>query len=232
MLTVVTERRTAWVLQHVAAEGPAGLGVALEAAGFLPRVIRIDRGEDVPAHPECDVLAILGGPMGVYEATQHPHLAHELRLVERALAAGRPVLGICLGSQLLATALGATVRPSGGLELGWLPVDVASAGAPWLGDEPLIALHWHGDVFDPPPGSVALASSSATACQAFAHGRALGMLFHLEADLAQVRGMAAAFPEDLRRAGLDAQALVDATAQHVDAAHRRLRQVVATWARG
>lgn len=220
------------MLQHVAAEGPAGLGVALEAAGFERRVIRIDRGEDVPAHPECDALAILGGPMGVGEQATHPHLTHELRLVERALAAGRPVLGICLGSQLLATALGATVRSSGGLELGWLPVDVAPAGVPWLGEGPFAALHWHGDVFDPPPGSVPLASSAATACQGFAHGRALGLLFHLEADVAQVEAMAAAFPGELRRAGLEAAALVDATARHVEAAHRRLRSTVAAWARG
>lgn len=228
----MTERRTAWVLQHVAAEGPAGLGAALTDAGFEVRVIRIDRGEDVPAHPECDALAVLGGPMGVYEQKQHPHLVDELRLVERALAAGRPVLGICLGSQLLATALGAAVRPSGGLELGWLPVDVAPAGARWFGDEELVALHWHGDVFDPPSGAVPLASSAATACQAFAHGRALGLLFHLEADVDQVRAMAAAFPDDLRRVGLAAEELADATARHVPAAHGRLRRVVATWAGG
>jgi GMP synthase (glutamine-hydrolysing) len=123
-----------------------------------------------------------------------------------------PVLGICLGAQLLAAALHAPVRPSGSVELGWLPV----RHLPGAADDPLVhalpdpfpALHWHGDEMGLPAGAVPLARSEATALQAFRVGdRAYGLLFHLEADEAQVAAMAAAFPHDVAAAGLTASAL-------------------------
>jgi GMP synthase (glutamine-hydrolysing) len=146
----------------------------------------------------------MGGPMGVYQADRHPHLIAELRLIEHAVTNDLPIFGICLGSQLLAAALGANVRPQGTQEIGWKPVwrsDASDAVFGTLPDE-ISPLHWHGDVFDLPPGAVALARSEMTPLQAFRHGRhRYGVLFHLEVRAAELAGMAQAFPEELALGG-------------------------------
>lgn len=197
------------VLQHVASEGPGRIADALTARGISVRVIRIDRGEPVPTSLDgARGLIVMGGPMGVYEADRFPHLRDEIALI-RAAHGVVPVLGICLGSQLVAAALGASVKPSGTLELGWLPITVHAAD-PLLELGTFVALCWHGDVFDLPPGAVALASSAMTPLQAFRHGRTWGLLFHVEADVA---AMADAFPGDLARAGLTRDALVTEPAE-------------------
>jgi GMP synthase (glutamine-hydrolysing) len=202
------------VLQHVAVEGPGRVATALDRAGRAVRTMRLDLGEPVPDDPDgITGLVVMGGPMGVGDVAAHPHLAAEVRLLAACVAADVPVLGICLGSQLLAAALGARVRPSGGIELGWLPVQPLPAAAddPLLGSlpDPFLALHWHGDVLDLAPGAVPLARSEATAVQAFRAGRtAYGLLFHLEATPGQVSAMADAFPADLAAAGVTAADLV------------------------
>ncbi len=202
------------VLQHVAVEGPGRIGSALARAGHTPRVVRLDRAEPVPVGPVgLDGLVVLGGPMGVADVGRHPHLSAEMDLIADCLDAGVPVLGVCLGSQLLAAALGAEVRPSDSLELGWLPVQhlAAAADDPLLGPlpDPFPALHWHGDVLALPSGGVPLARSAATDLQAFRVGdSAYGLLFHLEALPAQVAAMAAAFREDVAGAGASEQSLV------------------------
>jgi GMP synthase (glutamine-hydrolysing) len=201
------------VLQHAACEGPGRIATALAARGIAVREVRIDRGEAVPSQlGDARGLVVMGGPMGVYEADRLPHLAAEMRLIERAVAGGAPVLGVCLGSQLVAGALGASVRSSGQRELGWLPVTLDDAAS----SDPLFAgvprtfhpLHWHGDVFELPRGATHLAASAMTAHQAFRLGSAWGILFHIEVDLAQVAAMAEQFPSDLTDAGTDRTALM------------------------
>jgi len=134
----------------------------------------------------ADLLVVLGGPIGVYETAEYPFLEAEIALIERRLKAGRPTLGICLGCQLMARALGARVYPSGHKEIGWAPVALTDAGrasclAP-LGEAAVAVLHWHGDTFDLPAGAVHLASTDICAHQAFAIGKhALALQFHLEA---------------------------------------------------
>jgi len=205
------------VLHHAALEGPGLLGEAFAAAGGRLTSVHTHAGEPVPRElGDARALVVMGGPMGVYEADRHPHLRDELRLLERALAAGLPTLGICLGSQLLATAAGATVRSSGRQEIGWLPVTLGPAadGDPLFAGAPrsFAPLHWHGDVFTLPPGATPLASSALTEHQAFRVGdHAWGMLFHLEADAAQVAAMAGAFAADLAVAGVVPEALLAAT---------------------
>jgi GMP synthase (glutamine-hydrolysing) len=195
-------------LQHVAVEPPAGIEAAIVRAGASLRTIRIDRGEGVPDDMGAfSGLVVMGGPMGVYEGDLHPHLAAEKKLIERALDASVPILGICLGSQLLASVLGADVRPGPHKELGFFPVtlepdaerDPLFAGAP----ESFTALHWHGDIFDLPSRAVPLARSALTRHQAFSFGgSAYGLLFHLEVAVAQVQTMADAFANELAGAGV------------------------------
>lgn len=202
------------VLQHVAVEGPGRIATALARAGRVTRLVRLDRGEPVPVGPQgLDGLVVLGGPMGVRDVDAHPHLRAEMDLLADCVDAGVPVLGVCLGSQLLAAALGAAVRPSGSIELGWLPVHALPAAAtdPLLGPlpDPFPALHWHGDVVDLPTGATPLARSERTDLQAFRAGdTAYGLLFHLEAEPAQVAAMAREFPTDVAAAGLEPADLV------------------------
>jgi GMP synthase (glutamine-hydrolysing) len=197
----------ALVLQHVAVEGPGAIGAALRRRGVALRTVRLFAGEPVPAACDADALVVMGGPMGVYEDDRHPHLRDELRLIEATLAAGRPILGTCLGSQLLAAALGARVYPGGFKEIGWHDVELTAAA----GDDPLLRgvaprftpLHWHGDVFDLPAGAHRLARSARTPTQAYRHGRnAWGLLFHLELDRPQLDTWMAAFADELAGAGI------------------------------
>ena len=171
------------------------------------RVFRAFLGEALPTSIEgSSALVILGGPMGAYETDAYPWLSDELRLVRSALHARVPVLGICLGSQLLASCSGATVAPSGDLELGFAPVTLSEAAE----SDPLFStlpktfapLHWHGDVFTLPEGATPLARSERTEYQAFRLGNAWGTLFHLECTPSQLDAMCLAFPDDLTRAGL------------------------------
>ena len=220
------------ILQHTDAEGPGLLGERMRARGLTWRLVRCHRGDPVPATPGR-ALVVLGGPMGVYEAERHPHLADEMKLIRAAVAAGVPVLGICLGSQLLAAALGGQVMPGPARELGWLPVTS-------LADDPVLAplgpvftpLVWHGDVFTLPPGAVALARSEVTELQAFRLGSAHGLLFHLEADLAQITRMARAFPDELASVGLSEAELVAASERHVGELRPSAEQALDVWIGG
>jgi GMP synthase (glutamine-hydrolysing) len=220
-----TEPR-ALAVQHVAAEPPNLIAAALGAAGIVLDVTRVDRGDAVPAEAEglC-ALVLMGGPMGVADAGRLAHLRDEMRLLESALRLGVPVLGVCLGSQLLAHVLGARVAPAGFLELGWLPVSLTAeaSGDPLLGGCPprFTALHWHGDAFDLPRGAVHLARSDRTAVQAFRHERAWGLLFHLEVDEAQVEEMARTFAGEVAR-GASSEAALAAGAQRESPSSRRI----------
>jgi GMP synthase (glutamine-hydrolysing) len=133
---------------------------------------------------EPDLLVVLGGPIGVYQADIYPFLGPETDFIARRLEAGRSVLGICLGSQLVARALGARVYPAGVKEIGWAAIELTPEGrASSLHHLARTAvLHWHGDTFDLPGGAVRLASTPACENQAFAWGkRALALQFHAEA---------------------------------------------------
>jgi GMP synthase (glutamine-hydrolysing) len=196
------------VVQHVEGEGSAAIGDALRARDLDERVVRVDRGDAVPdSLAGARALVVMGGPMGVYEADRFPHLGDEIRLIQSALSEGAPVLGVCLGSQLLAAALGARVTRAARPEIGWREVrlrDTVQGDALWTGCPPsFVPLHWHGDVFDLPHGALSLASSDQTEHQAFRFGaRAWGILFHLEMRPAEVVAMATTFEGDLSPAGL------------------------------
>lgn len=131
------------------------------------------------------LLVVLGGPIGAYQERQYPFLADELRILEKRLARGLPTLGICLGAQLMARALGARVYPGPKKEIGWGPLTLTDAGSRssirHLTGAKTPVLHWHGDTFDLPDGATLLASTTAYPNQAFAWANAaLGLQFHAE----------------------------------------------------
>jgi len=132
-----------------------------------------------------DLVIVLGGPIGAYEETTYPFLAQEIALLKRRLAAARPTIGICLGAQLMARALGARVYPARAKEIGWGELQLSEAGrvGPLRHLAGVSVLHWHGDTFDLPEGAELLASTEICANQAFGLGRhALACQFHPEID--------------------------------------------------
>lgn len=174
------------VIQHVPWEGPHRIAAALEGLPLVRR--RPLDGEPLPDPAGLSGAVLMGGPMGVEDDHLHPELAGERLWVEAALFQGLPLLGVCLGSQLIAHALGSPVRRGEAPEIGWAPIEVSEPADPVVGALAPAAqvLHWHGEVFDLPPGATQLARSAHTVCQAFRHGDAWGLLFHAEADAALV----------------------------------------------
>ena len=173
------------MLTHVHFEGPAAIGDRAEAAGIEVRLHHLWDGAPVPPLDEVEQLVVMGGPMGADDDLEHPFLAEERRLLATATAAGVPVLGVCLGAQLLAVALGAEVRRGPAPEIGPGSVRLTAEAAGdalfgVVGDDRLPVLHWHGDTFDLPDGAVHLAFSARYPSQAFRVRNAYGLQFHVE----------------------------------------------------
>lgn len=176
------------VFQHAAQEPLGTLDPHLRREGFRIRYVNFARQPDArPALDGYDALIVLGGPMNVDEAERFPHLKHEVCVMREALERGRPVLGICLGAQLLAHALGGHVGRAAAPEIGWFDVSVSDAA----GADPLLGhfagtervFQWHGDTFELASGATHLASSELCTNQAFRAGDAAwGLQFHLEVD--------------------------------------------------
>jgi GMP synthase (glutamine-hydrolysing) len=228
---------TVSVLQHVHCENLGSIADALNAGGIQAQYVRVDQGQGVPRDMQAvQGLIIMGGPMGVYEVDRYPFLAEEMRLIEHAVSAGKPVLGICLGSQLLAAALGSEVKKGRSKEIGWHEVtlnEAAAADGLWSGaPSKFTAFHWHGDVFDLPPGAVALASSAMTPLQAFRFGSsAYGLLFHMEVTVEIIGAMIASFDDEVRAAGLDGAAIGAESPCHLPALERIGAAFFGGWAK-
>lgn len=225
------------VLQHINCETPGLIGVDLRRAGVAFEIINSHAGVPVPETVAAyDGLLVMGGPQSVNEQDKFPFLRQELRLIESALAAHKPILGICLGSQLLASALGARVSKAAKKEIGWYPVKLTPASkqdALWsAAPQTFTAYHWHGDIFDLPADAVALASSDQTACQAFRHGtNAYGMLFHMEISEPIIGEMVMMFADELHHAGVDARQIITGARKHLPALHAVGGPVFANWAK-
>lgn len=199
----------ALVVQHVACEGPGLLRDVLEQKGW-----RLDiRCMDQPgaALPESlgnyDAFVILGGPMGAYEEEIYPYLLQVQELIREAVSIRLPMLGICLGGQLIARALGARVGPNPVKEIGWYPVRLTPAGrlAPLFTGMPLefSVFQWHGDTFALPDGAFLLAEGETCTNQAFVYGAhigggyAWGLQFHLEVTPAMIEDWAKLYADEL-----------------------------------
>lgn len=211
------------VVQHVDFEGPGLIGAVLSARGADLRVVRTDEGDPLPAVGELDVLVVMGGPMGAHDDSAYPHLAGERELLAAAVAAGLPVLGVCLGAQLLAAALGGTVSRGRAPEVGLGTVGLTDAGRadPVLGPagRHLRVLHWHTDTFTLPAGAVRLAGSPAHPNQGFRVGSAYGLQFHVEVDSPALDALAPHLP-----------AGVELDRRHAALVTRAGRQVLTRWA--
>jgi GMP synthase (glutamine-hydrolysing) len=161
---------------------------------------------DALAWEAADLIVLLGGPIGVYETADYPWLREEIDIVGRRLRLDRPTLGICLGAQIMAAALGASVCPGPAKEIGWSKMHLTPA-AKTYGPEALAqteVLHWHGDTFELPEGATLLASTYITQHQAFSYGRtALALQFHAEASGARMESWLIGHTMELRNTRID-----------------------------
>ncbi|MBC9930435.1 type 1 glutamine amidotransferase [Chitinophaga qingshengii] len=172
--------------QHVPFEGLASIADWIARTGHTTSHTRwYDDDPDTSGLEEADLLLIVGGTMGVYEQDRYPWMQTELDLIRKAIGRGQKILGICLGAQLLAYALGANVYPHTQPEIGWFPIDITfqEQAAPLENVLPhrLNTFHFHGDTFDVPPGATRFAASAACSNQAYIYGdRIIGLQFHME----------------------------------------------------
>ena len=179
------------VLQRVEFEGPAAVADWAAARGFPLRVFHLYRDTTLPPLSDFDMLTVMGGPMSANDEAQLGWLGPEIALVREAIAADKIVLGICLGAQIIAKALGARVYTGSAKEIGWFPVQRTGSYPFFDGlPESFTPFHWHGERFDLAREATPLAKSKITETQAFAVGqRVLGLQFHVEATEGSVRAL-------------------------------------------
>jgi GMP synthase (glutamine-hydrolysing) len=221
------------VVQHEPFEGPGTLADALAHCEL--RLVRTYADDPVPSELAEDGLVVLGGGMGVYEADRLAHLRDEMRLLELCVRRQRPTLGICLGSQLLAAALGASVAKARRKEIGWFRVELlpgARDDALFCGLPPsFTAFHWHGDAFTLPKGAVPLAATEMTPLQAFRSGPAAwGVQFHLETDAAVLGAMLDSGGQELREVDADAARIRAAAGAELPRLRKLALEVFGRWA--
>ena len=181
---------------------------------------------------EGDLMIVLGGPIGAYQQDRYPFLVDELRLIEQRIAQGKPLLAVCLGAQLVATALGARVSRMGHKEIGFAPLSLTEAGrnsalAPLAGRP---VLHWHGDQFDLPQGATLLASSELCPHQAFTLGsNVLALQFHAETDCRTLESWLVGHANELAQAGFDVAAIRADASRYGAALAGAARDMLALW---
>ena len=198
--------KTALVLQHLAFENAGLIGNVLGKRGYELKNLDATR-DDISAFPvsEADIVIILGGPIGVYDGELYPFINQELKLIEKSLKIKKPMIGVCLGAQLIASALGAKVQPMGKKEIGFSSLQLTDEGQKspleLIGTTPV--LHWHGDQFEIPEGAKRLAETGICPNQAFSYENILALQFHLEADLDYFEHWLVGHASELHQAGID-----------------------------
>jgi GMP synthase (glutamine-hydrolysing) len=225
------------VLRHVTFEDLGTLESPLVARGFqIENVNAAEARFPLPQAQSCDLLVVLGGPIGVYDEKDYPFLTDEIALIGERISARKPILGICLGAQLMAAALGAGVYPGQhGAEIGWAPLKPAPDAHPPAWFAPLLApglsvFHWHGDTFDLPAGALHLAETELYAHQAFAIGEfALGLQFHPEVTADGLESWYVGHACELHHAGISAARLRADARQHAAALEEAATRFWTLW---
>jgi GMP synthase (glutamine-hydrolysing) len=234
---VISSRRSAVALRHIAFEDLGLLAPIMEREGW--DVSFCEAAVDDLGHHSirnAELAIILGGPIGVYETEDYPFLASEIALIEYRVSRDLPTLGICLGSQLMAKALGSRVFKGPVKEIGWGTIDLTEEGrSSCLGalqGEDAVVLHWHGDTFDLPRDATRLASNRNYENQAFAYGKnALALQFHLEADPRQLEEWYVGHTAELGAAKVSVTELRAATQRHRGGLALRADRVFSDWLR-
>ena len=162
-----------YIFQHVAFEGPGAILPYLESKGHHVHLVKLYAGDSVPSSLDVDFAVLMGGPMSALEEDKYPFMAEEKQLCRELFAAEKPVLGICLGAQIMANAFFAQIRQNPEKEIGFYPVTFENGLT-------VNAFHWHGETFDIPEYAESIAYSEACRNQGFKIGRSLGLQFHLE----------------------------------------------------
>ncbi len=224
-------------MEHVEFEGPGWIEPWVRERGHDLRRIYLWRGDELPRLEDCDWLVVMGGPMSVNEDPLYPWLGPEKRLIAEAIRGGKGVLGICLGAQLIAAALGAQVAPGAEKEIGWWPVrklptdNAAGAGLAGVFPEEFRAFHWHGDQFEIPSDAQLFLESEGCRRQAFCVGdRVLALQFHIESTPESVAQLIHHCGGELEEGGKwvqDAETMQGVPAPYFEEAHRILGRVLA-----
>jgi GMP synthase (glutamine-hydrolysing) len=213
------------VLQHEPVEGPGCWTETLLEHGAGLECVLVPKAGIPDSARRADLVVSMGGSMSVNDPL--PWVADELELLRARIAARAPTLGVCLGSQLIAKAAGGRVEPGPVFEIGFHAIELTEQGRADAITSPLpnrfTALQWHGEYFRDVPDAVPLARSEHYPMQAFRVARSYGLLFHLEATLDSLGAMSRAFPEDLRRGGLEPAALFDEARSRLPAIHQHAR---------
>lgn len=227
--------KTVIAIRHVHFEDLGTLDLVFETLGYSVRYVEAP-SEDLlaPNLLDADILVILGGPIGAFDDDKYPFIKDEVHLVRQRLASDRPILGICLGAQLIARALGAKVAPMGRNEIGYSSMVLTTAGeeSPLRELHNVSVLHWHGDQFDIPEGAARLAGSEVCSNQAFSVGRnVLGLQFHLEADAERIESWLVGHASELAHSKVDPRTIrSDAQAFKAQLASAAQR-VIGRWVR-
>ena len=193
------------LLQHVNFESGGFIENWIKENNHSLTVTRFFKSENLPPLNEIDWLIIMGGPMGVYDEDKYPWLKDEKQFIASAIKAGKTVLGICLGSQLIADALGAKIYPNKFKEIGWFPISLTDEGrnnyfVNSIQDKQIV-FHWHGDTFDLPEGAIHLAKSAGCLNQAFvSNEKVVGLQFHLEVTEKSLKDMIENGKNEIREA--------------------------------
>ncbi len=227
---------TVTCFQHIDCEGPGSLERILHAHEIKLQILKPFKGDPVP-EVLGDGLVVLGGPMAVYEEDKFPWMTPELAAIRRCLETRLPVLGICLGAQMLAHAGGGRVYKGPQPEVGWFPITLTKDGRLdnlFLGlEETLMAFHWHGDTFSLGPGAARLAQSAITPNQAFRLGvNAYGFQFHLETTEEMVREWERVYASEMAPQGgsIQPEAIEKNLAANAQALRETADKVFTRWA--
>lgn len=227
---------SALAIRHLAFEDLGRMKPWLQRRGFT-RIQSVDAGIaplDEVVLDDFDLLVVLGGPIGAHDDALYPHLRDAVALIARRLASQRAIVGVCLGAQLMARALGAAVEPMphGRKEIGYAPITLTTAGmaSPLAALKDQAVLHWHGDQFSMPPGMECLAQTALCPHQAFMPtDSALALQFHLEADARRIEQWLIGHTLELRLAGIDVPTLREDAARHGPSLERAFERVMDDW---